>query len=233
VVIAIIAILIGLLLPAIQKVREAANRMSCQNNLKQLGLAMHNYHDTNGRFPYGVYNPNLGWNVNPPYPNYPGYGFGWAVSILPFLELQNVYKEYNFQAKWGGPENEAIIATRVKTFVCPSAPGGGDSGARFIPKNRGPLDYVAQILIFSPNAFITNLPPWDRTGHGVLGRNVNRTFADILDGTSNTLLLVEDAGRNQHWKMGQYAGQGEWPGPESGAWANPFLGAGIDWLKGF
>src|SRR5262249_8342375 len=81
--------------------------------------------------------------------------------------------------------------------------------------------------------FITNLPPWDRTGHGVLGRNVNRTFADILDGTSNTLLLVEDGGRNQHWKMGQYVGQGEWPGPESGAWANPFLGASIDWLKGF
>src|SRR5437660_3207304 len=89
VVIAIIAVLIGLLLPAVQKVREAASRLKCKNNLKQIGLAMHNYHDAQGSFPSG-YVSSVG-------PNSPaddrGPGWGWAALILPYVEQDNLYKQ--------------------------------------------------------------------------------------------------------------------------------------------
>src|ERR1700734_97622 len=94
VVIAIIAILIGLLLPAVQKVREAANRMKCQNNLKQIGLALHSYHDTNKQFPPGYVDGNTTPASTPD--NDVGPGWGWASFLLPFLELNSVYSEINF-----------------------------------------------------------------------------------------------------------------------------------------
>ena len=106
VVIAIIAILIGLLLPAVQKVREAAARAKCSNNLKQIGLALHNYHDSSGRFPYGVEYKITSWQ--PPYydPSNPGIGVysvnypkaPWTVHILPFLEESARYNEFNMNS---------------------------------------------------------------------------------------------------------------------------------------
>jgi len=97
VVIAIIAILIGLLLPAVQKIREAANRMKCSNNLKQFGLALHNYHDTNNRFPPG----GLFGTATPAQPNYPGNSDwnsdqgSWLVYTLPYMEQDNLYRQIN------------------------------------------------------------------------------------------------------------------------------------------
>src|ERR1700676_3026398 len=93
VVIAIIAVLIGLLLPAVQKVREAANRMSCTNNLKQIGLAAHSYHDANNQFPPGVRIP---WARRDEEANLQAFGpFGpnWAVFLLPYIEQQNLYTQ--------------------------------------------------------------------------------------------------------------------------------------------
>jgi len=99
VVIAIIAVLIGLLLPAVQKVRETAARMKCTNNLKQIGLALHNYHDTNQKFPPGYVDGNTNSASTPD--NDVGPGWGWAALLLPYLEQGNLYNQINFKVGWG------------------------------------------------------------------------------------------------------------------------------------
>src|SRR5687767_2241785 len=129
VVIAIIAVLIGLLLPAVQKVREAAARLKCQNHLKQLGLALHNYHDANGQFPFGK---------GPSFTGAPVYA-RWSVhsQLLPYIEQNALYQSIdftrppetpgmegviNFMPAWQNPgrANAAACRTLVPTFICPS-----------------------------------------------------------------------------------------------------------------
>jgi prepilin-type N-terminal cleavage/methylation domain-containing protein/prepilin-type processing-associated H-X9-DG protein len=113
VVIAIIAILIGLLLPAVQKIRDAANRMSCSNNLKQIGLGLHNHHDALGSLPPG--GMQTGRNGAPCYTN-------WAVEILPFIEQDALYKQYNQLALNETTQNNLVGQQRVKTYECPGDP---------------------------------------------------------------------------------------------------------------
>src|SRR6266436_5486939 len=114
VVIAIIGVLISLLLPAVQKVREAADCTSCKNNLKQIGLAMHNYHDTHKSFPVGYYDPT-------PWPQLAhGPGWGWGAYLLPYLEQDNLYRQINFKLDVGDPTMAQVRTTFLPVFFCPS-----------------------------------------------------------------------------------------------------------------
>jgi prepilin-type N-terminal cleavage/methylation domain-containing protein len=119
VVIAIIAILIGLLLPAVQKVREAAARAKCSNNLKQLALAVHGFHDANGKLPRGAEELV---NKNPRIDNNTIQGTNWIVYILPYIEQENLFKKYDFTRPYTDPINIAIGLTVVPTIYCPSGP---------------------------------------------------------------------------------------------------------------
>src|SRR5215471_7757332 len=114
VVIAIIAILFGLLLPAVQRVREAANRIQCSNNLKQIGLALHNYHDTYGRLPWG--------NHGGKEPSMTFYGYSWRLFILPYLEQQALYGKIDqTQSSWSNAM-APIDGQRIPGYRCPSSP---------------------------------------------------------------------------------------------------------------
>jgi prepilin-type N-terminal cleavage/methylation domain-containing protein len=211
-VIAIIAVLLGLLLPAVQKVREAAARIQCANNLKQLGLAMHEHHDTQGTFP-------------PPYVNYGGsyrnsgfpFTHGWAAFLLPYIEQQPLYNLYRWDVPQYAPENGPVIATQLKVFQCPLAPEPG----RYM--TFGPFAYFGTeaacgdyTLTLGVNSALEQLGWVDPAGdhRGALTNTPTPAFAlspttagtrltDITDGTSSTILLTEDAGRPTLWQAGK------------------------------
>lgn len=132
VVIAIIAVLVALLLPAVQQAREAARRAQCKNNLKQLGLALHNYHDTFGRMPPGVINPGVQANSAMPWTNNCAtqcMNAPWSLMILPYIDQQPLYNKLNFSIAMGGAQrsgsgptvtNGALFTSKLPAFVCPS-----------------------------------------------------------------------------------------------------------------
>ena len=207
VVIAIIAVLLGLLLPAVQKVRAAAHRIQCANNLHQLGLALHNYQDVYGMFPPGqVKAPYAWWKAN----------HGWAVFILPYLEQQSLYDAYDWDQALAAPANQGVVARPLKSFWCPSAPEQDryDTTHGLFPSYGG------------KGACGDYAPTWgvDRalaTGdyRGVLVPNWTTRITDITDGTMNTILLTEDAGRPQLWRAGRAV-----PGADQAVSGGPWAG---------
>jgi prepilin-type N-terminal cleavage/methylation domain-containing protein len=237
VVIAIIAVLIGLLLPAVQKVREAANRMKCQNNLKQLGLAIHNHHDTHGYLPPYAY--DFTYNPDPSNPLGPqNQGHSAQTLLLPYLEQDNLYRglrvdfSVNDPANWiptwanplGSPGSPSA-STTVQVFVCPSSPNRQvDYEPYFVslglpdlgPFPLGLTDYAVVQGIDSTfkSACAPRSPASDSfwgDGVGAMGLQGQMTptglkhktrLADLTDGTSNTLLMAEDAGRHQDYARG-------------------------------
>src|ERR1035438_6111572 len=120
VVIAIIAILIALLVPAVQKVREAAARTQCTNNLKQIGLALHSYHGTYKQFPAGYVDGNANPSSTPD--NDVGPGWGWASFLLPYLEQGSVFNQINFNVGVGIGVNVQVSQTQLAVFQCSSDP---------------------------------------------------------------------------------------------------------------
>ena len=184
VVIAIIAVLVGLLVPAVQKVREAANRMSCTNNLKQIGLALHNHNDTFGSFPAGymdfqsqVINPaNLGT------------GWGWASRILPFVEQDNLFRAIRFDKMIADPLNAPTRSQVVKTFLCPSDNHTQAFRTDGNSVEVGPSNYVG---MFGSREMAED----PGRGEGCFFRNSRIRISDLSDGSSNTLMVGERTSR--------------------------------------
>jgi prepilin-type processing-associated H-X9-DG protein len=245
VVIAIIAILIGLLLPAVQKVREAAARLQCSNNLKQIGLALHTYHDANKAFPTAykllpVPDPTV------PNPAAARHGPSAFVLILPYLEQGNVYRMIDTTrgalSPVNMPPNNPAYSTPLPVFLCPSAPGDATA------------DYSAELArSFGNFGIMSNYPPgltFGRTDYApdagmsadIPGININAgasilcqppdgpvRLTTIPDGTSNTIMIVEDAGRPGWYgskglvtSAGSYQAGPNGPAPQGGgAWADP------------
>jgi prepilin-type N-terminal cleavage/methylation domain-containing protein/prepilin-type processing-associated H-X9-DG protein len=177
VVIAIIAVLIGLLLPAVQKVREAANRISCANNLKQLGLACHNYHDANGTFPPGYLGPILNeHDFGGVYERFQNVGL--LVYLLPYVEQANLYGRLQIEfdisktgpAWYTNPENWQLAQTPIKLFECPSDNIGGDPSPVFTLLAYHACNYAAQIVPYTDDNTIEDGLPSDTSDPTILGR---------------------------------------------------------------
>lgn len=205
VVIAIIGIVLGLLLPAVQKIRESAARAQCTNNLKQLGLALQNYHDTNNGFPPGYIDGNTNPASTPD--NDVGPGWGWASFLLPFVEQQNIYNQINFSVRVGQGSNAAICQLPLKLHQCPSDPyqqnftvwptsvvvahgnyvgcNGWEecfNGAGGNPQGGTGTDGLAG--------------SFGSAGVGLFYRNSRNRIANVTDGLSNTLVVGERSGNH-------------------------------------
>ena len=190
VVIAIVAVLIALLLPAVQQAREAARRSQCQNNLKQIGLALHNYHDTSLRFPQGW----IGITANQPDVNGLN-GWGWASKLLHRIEQPALYHAINFKLSVTNAANTANILRVLPVFRCPS-----DSSAEtWVLKNPAgtpvatlaTANYVGNFGTNDLDACLSFTPGMTCQGDGVLMHNQTIRLSDIRDGTSSTLMVGE------------------------------------------
>ena len=217
VVIAIIAILVALLVPAVQKVREAAARTQCRNNLKQIGLALHNYHDANRALPPGY--RATGAYVDGATDTAPGWA--WSAYLLPFIEQATLYRRIDFNR--AVPSNPAVAATLIPTYLCPSDPC--PPGPFAVPDAFGnpvmlaaPASYAACV---GGDESATDGPG----GTGVFYRNSQTRMTDITDGTSNTIMVGERAWTNANgvW-VGAIAGGVCRRGP-----LNPCPGSGAGW----
>ncbi len=214
VVITIIGILVSLLLPAVQAARETARRMQCMNNLKQIGLALHNCHAAIGAFPPGYIS-----EVGPGGPaDDQGPGWGWATMVLPYLEQNNVYTQIDRDKDIADPVNAAIRMTSLPIFLCPTDPGdatfqidkSGDSTPDYStplvdsdgrPVAVGRSNYVGVFgnpeISPDPGYLITDIDPVtgkDLRGsahRGMFCRNTPVHISDVRDGTSHTLFVGE------------------------------------------
>jgi prepilin-type N-terminal cleavage/methylation domain-containing protein/prepilin-type processing-associated H-X9-DG protein len=209
VVIAIIAILIGLLLPAVQKIREAASRIKCANNLKQIGLALHNYEGTNGNLP-----PVFPGVAQPPFVGVvPPYFYSWSVlaALNPYLEQTAIYNRMNLtEPMFTLPtlnitaDNQFAVQQIVRLFLCPSDRGQPVGGAYGV-QQFGPVNYVACMGTGTTAGGAPYGSPWD--ADGVFRAGVNGTFAEITDGLSNTAAFSESTlGDEPNMVMGPIPG---------------------------
>jgi prepilin-type N-terminal cleavage/methylation domain-containing protein len=198
VVIAIIAILIGLLLPAVQKVREAAARMQCSNNFKQMGIALHAYHDTMGSFPPGGASDVAPWGIQPAGSG--GWGSSWMVFILPYIEQTALYNKWDFKTKDSGYSNANNRALSngltLKTYKCPSSTQPIIMGSNVMAADYACIAGADSGLIAGyTETRVAGCNSGGRCGAGgVMYGCSKETFGSISDGSSNTMLLGETSG---------------------------------------
>ena len=192
VVIAIISVLISLLLPAVQSAREAARRIQCSNNMKQFGLAIHNYENAIGTFPPGYIAQSRYTQV----PCTSSWGHTWSNYIMPYLEQGNKYNALNFSHPAGFPPNTSVWENSVATFLCPTDTKADQSRTSF------KITQISYAGVFGLTECIannygtgTNVMNAQLCGaiisEGVFGRNVSYSIANISDGLSNTLMVGE------------------------------------------
>jgi prepilin-type N-terminal cleavage/methylation domain-containing protein len=201
VVIAIIALLIALLLPAVQQAREAARRTQCKNNLRQIALGLHNYHDTFSIFPSGQYycRPNTPCNATPHLAD----GWGWSASLLPFVDQGPLFSGFDFSRAMRDPHHVHLLDTPIPLFQCPSDATRQEllppTVNPFLPErfatsnycgNGGSFGNSFEAPLLAQNAALTN---------GILGRDSARRIRDIADGASNTFLVGEVIHHDFHW----------------------------------
>ena len=239
--IAIMAILVALLLPAVQSAREAARRVQCGNNLKQLGLAFHNYHDNHRVLPFAFFFDAETLNTH-----------GWGEMLLPYIDQAALYNRLDFTQPVFSPQpgigythdNQQVVTTPLAVMTCPTRPGGAEVFATMLPAyflglpfppfdisyrvastDYGPKSgVIAEYwdLVFQGN------PPAGSNREGALGdANQCIPLSRITDGTSQTLLLAEIAGRNHVYRKGRLiAGERTF----GGGWGDPRNG--FNWLEG-
>jgi prepilin-type processing-associated H-X9-DG protein len=204
-----------LLLPAVQKVREAAARIQCQNNLKQLGLAMHNFHGDFGHLPGNLRNPAVN-TVR----------VRWTTYLLPYFEQGPMYQDYNQNVNWSAPANVPYTSLPLKIMQCPSVPNPdrqdadpGTNASTFTPL-VATGDY-AGIYDVDPRLIALNIGVLP--GHGVLDKSQSVRFGDITDGLSNTIHLTESAGKPSLYRAGHLISSppGFTNGVDGGGWCRP------------
>jgi prepilin-type N-terminal cleavage/methylation domain-containing protein/prepilin-type processing-associated H-X9-DG protein len=249
VVIAIIGILVALLLPAVQMAREAARRMQCSNNLKQIGLALHNYESAHARWPKQSNGPRPGASFNEPRSS-------WITSILPFFEQNNLFQQYDYSRNWHDAVNAPVAHTQLPIMRCPSAPERDGfewtvlvsyANANSTTPITSPRDFF-----YGATTDYTNLggigsklnaalpaPLADPVNCGILKGEAVR-LAEVIDGLSNTILVTECAGRPHLYQHGRLVPDGStpktWSGsssvtrplPTGGVWASHSKGFLID-----
>jgi len=199
IVIGIIGILMALLLPAVQKVREGAARIQCSNNLKQIGLACHSYHDVNKVLPPG-YTATTAYPATSP-------GWGWAAYLLPYIEQDNVHRQINFLLPL---ENQPAIQNIISIYLCPADnPPPGPFAITDASLNT--------ICVAAPSSYAATCGSDasevdDFDGNGIFYRNSRTHFTDIIDGTSNTTMIGDRAWADT---------KGIWAGAPNGAITRP------------
>jgi prepilin-type N-terminal cleavage/methylation domain-containing protein len=196
VVIAIIGILVGLLLPAVQAAREAARRMSCSNNVKQIGLAMHNYHDAHRKLPETLY-----WGEQ-----WGTFTNGWMVMILPYMEQSPLYDRFDLSLPYSHPNHQPLVQQVIPSYHCPSTPGGPELIYGLYDGLPGwtlddslaamPADYAGNRGMWHPILRPEIVSAARSSWMGVFdNREGSVRFRDILDGLSQTVMFHESAGR--------------------------------------
>jgi prepilin-type N-terminal cleavage/methylation domain-containing protein/prepilin-type processing-associated H-X9-DG protein len=224
VVIAIIGILVGLLLPAVQAAREAARRMQCWNNLKQIGLGLHNYHDVYKKFPFGNYLDKSFLATNPSHPTLNSQ-WSWSIMLLPYIEQSPMFNQLNvgpntFEFCANDPARLAMLKTPLPAFICPSDLEAGVNRNRpFLMKGGGGLCNGMRLTVdteFAKSNYMGCNGNDDNDGIFDSGSNRQIGFRDITDGTSNTIIVGERRSR-------RYVNQSVNTGPWAGVWAGQEL----------